>query len=121
MFYNMSKPANKSCGSSNNHCLINLVYYSVTIIVKVYKLTKDNLVGLVKSYDYDLCKVIHLYQEKGGLSLTRLLAHYCRSLSRFLFNKATMSIATPCGWNASPLQVNPPEFDSSLVPIHTPG
>ena len=32
------------------------------------------------------------------------VAHYCRSLSRFSYYKATNSIATPPGWDASPSQ-----------------
>jgi len=38
------------------------------------------------------------------------MAHSCWSLSRFLYNEAARSISTPPGWDASPLQVTPPQF-----------
>ena len=38
------------------------------------------------------------------------VAHYFRSLSRFSYYKATNSIATPPGWDASPSQVASKHF-----------
>ena len=48
-------------------------------VILVLLLKQRNLL-----HSHGSCKVIHLYQEKGGLSLTSLMAYYCRSLSRFL-------------------------------------
>ena len=45
-----------------------------------------------------------------GLSLASLVAHYCRSLSRFVYHEATRSIATAPGWDASPSQVTSQHF-----------
>ena len=39
-----------------------------------------------------------------------LLAHDCRSLSRFLYHEATRNIAIPPGWDVSPSQVTSQHF-----------
>ena len=70
-------------------------------------------------------RYMYVYEKKGE-ALESILAHSCRSLSRFLKQEAARSISTSPGRDTSPSQVTSPAIllgfpNNSRVPIYTPG